>query len=269
MRSAGCHDRPGPHVAILHHSASRARRRLVLAAGAGLAVVYVVVALATGWLAGGPARPLFDGFAPPPNYNWVNPPPGADRRGPKPTAATADAPLSAGGSAPAPAATSDGQATATVEAGAVGARPPESGVRLQVTPLDPATLGPLPAGLRPESNAYQVTVTVLPSGAAVDALARPGTIALTAAAPASALLYSRDGTSWTETAARPFGTDHGLFAELNGPGYYLAVSRKAPRQAPALSATARVLLAVAVAVVASVAVAFAGPIRRAVRRRRG
>ncbi len=114
-----------------------------------------------------------------------------------------------------------------------------------------------------------MTLTALPSGAAVDTLARPGNIALTAAAPASALLYSSDGASWTETTARPFAADHGLFAELDGPGYYLAVSRNAPRRAPAVSVTTRVLLAVAVAVLASVAVAFAGPIRRAVRRRGG
>jgi hypothetical protein len=239
-----------------------------VAAGAGLAVAYVVVALATGWFAGRPARPLFDGFAPPPNYDWVNPPPGAARGGPKPAAATVDAPLAGGGSASATAATSDGQATATIEAGAVPAHPPDTGVRLHVAPLDPATLGPLPPGLRPESNAYQVTVTALPSGSPVDALARPGTIALTAAAPASALLYSRDGTSWTETTARPFGTDHGLFAELTAPGYFVATSRNAPRKAPAVSATARVLLAVAVALLGAGAVALAGPIRRAVRRRR-
>ncbi len=231
--------------------------------------MYVLVALATAWLAGRPARPLLDGFAPPPNYDWVNPPPGIARANTPPPAATAEAPLSVSGSAAASAATSDGQATATIEAGSVAARPPDTGVRLRAAPVDPATLGPLPAGLRPESNAYQVTLTYLPSGAPVDALARPGTIALTAAGPASALLYSRDGASWTETTARPFGVDHGLFAELDRPGYYLAVSRNAPRKAPAVSATARVLLAVAVAVVASAAVAFAGPIRRAVGRRRG
>src|SRR4051794_23540312 len=41
--------------------AAGVRRRNVFLAGAGLSLVYVVVALATGWLAGGPERPLFDG----------------------------------------------------------------------------------------------------------------------------------------------------------------------------------------------------------------
>ncbi len=94
-----------------------------MAAGAGLAAVYVLVALATSWLAGHPARTLFDGFAPPPNYDWVNPPPGVARASTAPPAATVEAALSAGGSAAAAAATSDGQATATIEAGSVAARP--------------------------------------------------------------------------------------------------------------------------------------------------
>ncbi len=47
--------------------------------GAGLALLYVTVALATNVLSSRPVLPLFDGFAPPTPYAWVNPPP--DRAG--------------------------------------------------------------------------------------------------------------------------------------------------------------------------------------------
>lgn len=49
--------------------------RRVAWAGAGLALLYVVVAAVTAQLSSRPVLPLFDGFAPPTPYAWVNPPP--------------------------------------------------------------------------------------------------------------------------------------------------------------------------------------------------
>lgn len=49
--------------------------RPVAWAGAGLALLYVVVAALTAQLSSRPVLPLFDGFAPPTPYAWVNPPP--------------------------------------------------------------------------------------------------------------------------------------------------------------------------------------------------
>jgi hypothetical protein len=238
-------------------------RARALAAGVGLAAAYVWVALATLHHSGRPALPVFDGFAPPPAYDWVKPPPGVAGDNRKPAEATKDILLVGSGSVAADASTSDGQAVITLEAGAVAAHFPDTAVRLNVTPIDPGTLGPLPTGMRAESNAYRVRVTYVPSGAPVESLDKPGTIALTAAGPASALLYSRDGTAWTETQARPFGDSHGLFSELSGPGYYVSVSRNAPRKAPRLSSSAKVILVIVLAVAASGAVVLATPIRRA------
>jgi hypothetical protein len=100
-----------------------------------------------------------------------------------------------------------------------------------VAPFDAATLGALPTGMRAEGNAYRVTLSYRPSGQAITALAKPGTIALTSAAPATALLFSPDGTQWQDTQAKPFGDGNGLFATMAAPGYYITASTNPARTA--------------------------------------
>jgi hypothetical protein len=132
---------------------------------------------------------------------------------------------------------------------------PDTSVRVQVTPLDPATLGALPAGLRPEGNAYQVAITYQPSGQPVTALAKPGTVALTGAAPVTALLFSPDGKAWQDTGGKPFGESNGLFAQLTAPGYYVSASHNAPRAGTAKGGSgpiAAIAVGAAVVVVAIV-----------------
>ena len=200
-------------------------------AGLGLAVVYVLVALVTPTLTGRPLLPLFDGFAPPAPYNWVNPPPGLEDDNSPPVEAVQDVALDEVGSKASNAATPDGQAIVGLDTGSVPPDPPDTAVVVRVSPLDAATLAPLPGGLRAEGNAYRVTMAYQPSGREVTALARPGTIALTAAAPAATLLFSPDGSRWQEIEARPFGDSNGLFAQLTSPGLYLSASHNSARTA--------------------------------------
>ena len=206
-------------------------RRRPLVAGVGLAVVYVAIALVTPELTGRPLLPLFDGFAPPAPYNWVNPPPGLEDDNSPPPEASQDVALDEGVSKASNSATSDGQAIAGLDIGSVAPHPPDTSVLVRISPVDPGTLAPLPDGLRPEGNAYRVTLAYQPSGEAVTALAKPGTIALTAAAPATTLVFSSDGSGWQVVEARPFGDSHGLFAPLTGPGLYLSASHNPPRTA--------------------------------------
>ena len=198
-------------------------------AGLALAALYLLVAVVTPDLSGRPLRPLFDGFAPPAPYAWVNPPPEFAKDNRKPTDATQDVALGPDGTAASNSTTSDGQAIAGLDAGSAPAHAPDTTVRVQVTPVDPGTLGPLPAGLRPEGNAYRITLTYEPSGQPLATLAKPGTVALTAAAPASTLLFSADGKSWQDVNGRPFGDSNGLFAQLTGPGYFLPTSHNPAR----------------------------------------
>lgn len=194
-------------------------------AGLALAAAYLAVLAATVVWAGGPLRPLFDGFAPPEAYRWVSPPKGfTDNR--QPDAVTNQIPLDpVRGTAEVNTSTADQQATVIVKQGSVAPRPPDAAVAVEIRPLDPATLGPLPDGLRPASNAYRVTLRYQPSGEPVAALAVPGIVGLSASVESEALLRSDDGRAWQQILSRPFGANHGHFGDLSTSGYFVMAAR--------------------------------------------
>ncbi|MGH9223120.1 MAG: hypothetical protein ACRD2W_04910, partial [Acidimicrobiales bacterium] len=146
--------------------AGPAQRRLWWA-GAAAAVVYVVVAALTG------GRPLFDGFAPPAPYRWVMPRPEFAAGNQPPETAERNVPLTDEGNEATNASTPDAQIIVTLPTGAVPPQPPDSTVALRLVPVDPAPLGPLPAGLVAQSNAYQLSMTYQPSGEPVTEI-KPG-----------------------------------------------------------------------------------------------
>jgi len=192
--------------------------------GAGLALLYMLVALVTNHLSSHPVLPLFDGFAPPTPYAWVNPPPerAGDNVVPGPT--EREFPLGPDGSQSSNASTDDAQAIVGLDAGSVPANPPDTAIRVRLVPIDVGTLGPLPPGLRPVSNAYQVGLSYLPSQMPITRLARKGTMAMTAADAGERLLYSPDGQGWQETASSPFGQDHGVFTDLQAAGWFVVAT---------------------------------------------
>ena len=196
----------------------------VARAGAGLALLYVVVALVTARLSPRPVLPLFDGFAPPTPYAWVNPPPELAAGNVVPQPVERQFPLGATGAPASNASTDDAQAIAGLVDGSVPASPPDTTVAVRLVPTDPGTLGPLPPGLRPVSNAYRVELSYLPSQTPLGRLGAKGTIALTAAEAGDRMLHSVDGQIWQELAARPFGSDHGLFGELDTAGWFVVAS---------------------------------------------
>lgn len=205
--------------------------RRVAWAGAGLALLYVVVAALTAHLSSRPVLPLFDGFAPPTPYAWVNPPPERAGDNVAPKGADREFPLGPDGAAASNAATDDAQAIVGLNQGSVPAHPPDTAVKVGITPGDAGALAPLPPGLRAVSNAYRVDLTYVPSQTPLARMAAKGTIALTAAETGDRLLFSPDGQSWQELTFRPYGQDHGLFTELDTPGWYLVAA--SPALAPA------------------------------------
>ncbi len=219
--------------------------------GGALVVLYAVVALATGSWAPGQLRPLFDGFASHPGgvYAWITPPKEFAKGNRPPDSAQARIAFAGGGSAAVVAETPDGQVMASLPAAAVAPHPFDASARLEVRPLDSTTLGPLPAGLRPESNAYQVTIAFLPTGDLVAGLAAAGTVGLTAAAPADTLLFAADGRTWRQVEAKPLNKANAVTAPLSQTGYYLAASRNPPRAAGAPGGGAPVALFVVAAAV--------------------
>lgn len=202
--------------------------RRMVGAGAGLALLYVVTALATGWFSSRPVLPLFDGFAPPTPYGWVKPPPerAGDNVVPKPIERVLA--VGADGVAASNVSTDDAQAIVGLDKGSVAAHPPDSAVTVRVIPVDAGTLGPLPPGLRAVSNAYKVELAYVPSQTPVTELPTSGTVALTGSEAGDQLLYSADGQAWQQTDIRPYGQDFGLFTEFRSVGWFVMASAAAP-----------------------------------------
>ena len=197
-------------------------------AGAGLALLYVLVALATSRMSSRPVLPLFDGFAPPTPYRWVTPPPERAGDNVVPNPAEREFPLGPEGSPASNASTDDAQVIVGFDKGSVPPHPPDTAVTVRLVPVDAGTLGPLPPGLRVVSNAYQVGFRYVPSQTPLTRLAVKGTIALTAADAGDRLLYSADGQTWQERVFRPYGQDHGVFTELEDVGWFVVAASAAP-----------------------------------------
>lgn len=203
--------------------------------GAVLVVVYLAMAAATTSWAPGRVRPLYDGFGSHPGqYNWVSPPREFAEGNQRPESAEAEISFEAAASLPASAGPNDGQALAALPPGSVADHPPDTNATVTLTPLDAATLGPLPAGLRPEGNAYRVDIAYS-SGVKVVALEKPGTVGLTSVAPADVLLYSPDGKAWGTTTGQALATGKGVSGPLASTGYYLAAATGPLRAAAAAS----------------------------------
>jgi len=221
-------------------------------------VLYAAVAVVTAGLSSRPFRPLFDGFAPPAPYRWVNPPKEFAAGNVPPQPAQRTVPLGDQGSEATNASTTDAQIIVTLQPGAVAAHLPDTSVSLTITPLDAATVAPIPAPQKAVSNAYQVVLVYQPSQTPVTKVGN-ATIALTAATTGQTLLYSSDRTAWQETPARPFGNTHGLVGGFAGPGYYAVAAPPNTSTTAAGSSGVRgstgVLLAVGVVAVAAVVVA--------------
>ena len=106
--------------------------------------------------------PLYDGFAPPPRYRFVNPPPSLADGNKVPVPTRTVVRLEPGGSVEARAASDDDQLVVNLPAGAIPAAAPNTMAAMTITPVDPATLAPLPEGASPEGNGFRVDIAYLP-----------------------------------------------------------------------------------------------------------
>jgi hypothetical protein len=225
---------------------ARLRTGVLLAlAYAAVTVVYV--------RHGGNARPLFDGFAPPPPYNWVNPPKEFAAGNVQPKPSSVEIALGPGGSAVGGGSSPDGQVILSFKAGAIPPRDADTRVVVQVTPVDPAVVAAPPPGLAADGNAYRLDFTYQPSGQSVPSLAEPADVFLVVPEPAQTLLFSRDGRTWENLPFRPVADPTQIGGAFPGPGYLLAVAPPVGRPSESDSDNASVGLIGALALIAGLA----------------
>jgi hypothetical protein len=211
------------------HGSSRGRSWLALLAGVGIVVLYLAGAAVSGRASILARRPLLDGLAPPTPYRWVNPPPdlAASNKPPASTRFTVE--LTAEGSRLGAFSTSDGQINLVLSEGAIPARPGQTEVEVAVDPVDPATLGPVPAGLVSAGNAYRIQASYRPSGTRVQALGGQSSVGLVYPLLATAVadpgghqvLSSADGRAWEALPSTDTPGTHQVSAALPRTGYVL------------------------------------------------
>jgi len=235
---------------------------VALLAGVGIVLLYLAGAAVSGRASILARRPLLDGLAPPTPYRWVNPPAELAAANKPPASTRFTVKLQGDGSRLGAFSTSDGQINLVLSEGAVPPRSGQTAVEVAVDPVDPATLGPPPAGLVVAGNAYRIQVSYQPSGAKVDALGGQSSVGLVYPLLATAVadvgghvvLSSADGRTWKQLASTDTPGTHQVSAQLNRAGYVQVGVPPSAGGGSGSDPRTRILLlasAVAVAVVAA------------------
>jgi hypothetical protein len=243
-------------------------RTSALRAGLALLVVYLAAVVVTVAIRHDGARPLFDGFAPPPSYRFMEPPRFFAAGNVKPQATSATIALGPDGSAAAGVATPDGQFVIDLARGAIATRAGATTVAVEISPLAPSSLATVPGPARANGNAYRVAMTYEPTAAPVLRFTHAGTLFIETPELASALLYSRAGPAWREVPSRPVAPSGlSMSAPLAAPGDYLAATTLPELAAASSSSAHSSALGLGIAT-AAVAIAFFVVAFVLVRRRR-
>jgi hypothetical protein len=226
--------------------------RPALLSGIAVVAVYCAAAAATGALRDSRVRPLYDGFAPAPTYQFVDPPAFFAPGNVKPHAVSRTIALDESGSEAAGLSTPDGQFVVDLARDAVPAAAGATAVTMRITPLAPRTLGALPDGLRATGNAYRLELTYDPTSTRVERLAHPGSVLVETPEVAERLFSSPDGATWSKLPARSLPPRQlSMAATLPAPGYYVAAtSLPELTAAPARRRDNALALGAAIAVVA-------------------
>jgi len=235
--------------------------------GAAVGGAYVAIALATFGLSSHRMLPLFEGFAPPVPYRWVHPPPQFAASNVAPVATSAPIAFNGGRSLPLFIETPDIQCAVTLSQGALVAHDADRSVQAEITPVDPATLGPVPSGLAADGNAYRITLTYEPSGTQGISVALPGDLFMTTPHRARVVLFSADGRSWSRLPVQSLGAPTSIGAAFGRPGWYLVGTLPSSLHPSAANRSSTIIIAVIVALATAGLGTLAALVRRRHRRR--
>ncbi len=177
-----------------------------------------------------PGRLLYDGYTPPPPYRWVRPPAGAPSSNQPPEPGAGTVALGPLGSAPATVSTGDEQAVVVFPRSAIAPRRGEASVAIRITPLDAASIGAPPSGLRYDSNAYRIDATYTASRAPAPLLG-PVNIVLRYATGAHEIARY-DGRSWQPLAPSRLPLTFQIYGPTNDLGTFVAAGQ--PQQGASL-----------------------------------
>jgi hypothetical protein len=186
-------------------------------------IVAAALVVAATWVVGQrvPVRIPLDGLVPVLPYRWVRPPANLPPGGNQP-AASVDGTLplnSSGGLEGGSIATADGQAVVIFPKDGVAPKPGQHAIRVQITPLDPTTLPPPPAGLEIDGNGYRIEGTYEPSGAPL-LIVKPATVVLRYPVHAEKLLRLT-GQVWAVLETITFATSLQVYAFTDQLGIFV------------------------------------------------
>ncbi len=250
------------------------RPRRALAIGLAIAVIYVIAAVVSGRLDPLDRRPLLDGFAPPPPYNWVSPPPDLASTNKPPSGGRFSIPLDpVTGSKANVFSTADNQVSLALPAGAIPIRGGDHSVTLTITPLAPEPDASVPGKLQIAGNVYRITATYQPSGTPVRALAKSGRLVMAYPLPLNqavyhhSLLHSEDARAFVTQRSTDALTQQLIQADVRVLGY-LSVGQAVLGTATPSPSSGRSTLSIIVLVggLIVLAVVVAAEIRRRARR---
>jgi hypothetical protein len=228
------------------------RRSLVL--GAIVVGAYLVVLALTVGLRNDHVRPLYDGFTPPPSYQWVDPPSffSSGNVTPKPVVTTIK--LHRDGSEAAGIATPDGQFVINLARGAIKKSPGAASVTVRITPLAASQLPKLPDGMRANGNVYRLHMRY-ETGANVKHLTSGATLVMQIPELANNLFvasspeHKRPPWVRLDSSAIP-PNQLSLTASWDTPGYFVAGTKLPELVGPSGSSGHVVVIGIAVAVLA-------------------
>jgi hypothetical protein len=235
--------------------------------GAVVLALYVLVSLATLALSHQHVRPLFEGIGPNAPYQWVNPPKAFAATNVTPHPTETDIPLGPSGIPQAGATSSESQLLLNLPAAAIPARAGATTVHVRITPLDPGKLGPAPAGLKPDGNAYRVDLTYRPGNEPITTLAKPGNIIMVLPDPGVTLLFSTDGLAWERLPTQQVGGPANLGSTFSRPGVYLGAEPPGSSPSKSSGGNGGVITVAAITVALALVLGFGPSAYRRLRRR--
>ena len=208
-------------------------RRLALLAGLSVAGFYVLGALVSGHLSRSARRPLLDGLAPPPPYDWVSPPPSLAAGNKEPAAGRFAIDLDPTvGSTASVYSTADAQVSLGLPDGGIPPVSGETSAILTITPLAPGSFATPAAGEALWGNVYRIQATYRPTQQAITTLGQSAQLVLFYPAPPNvlgykhAVLHSSDGKTWTALPSIDAPAQQQVQADASELGYFVVGQQK-------------------------------------------